>query len=92
MGFEAVDGRQSGGNGLLPSDVHLGGCNGFLHTDSLSRLPRLVGVLGNSVTLMNPHPRLMESVAFVATRRHEHRGMEPKLAKLTRIGNEGGVA
>lgn len=81
VGFGAVASRQSSKKGLLPSTRHLAGVNGVIHSLSVSRLPRLVGMLGKSVTLINPHPLLPGCLPLCSRGRFHHRRMHPKVAK-----------
>lgn len=80
VGFGDVASRQSTRNGLLPSTGQLARINGFIHTADVSRLPRLVGILGKSVTLVNPEPLLPRCLPLCSGRRTHQRRIHPKVA------------
>lgn len=81
VGFGAVASRHSTRKGLLSSSEQLAGVNGFIHSASVSRLPRLVGILGNSVSLVKPHPLLPRCLSLCGDRRTHHRRIHPNVAK-----------
>lgn len=86
-----------GGNTELTSgrSSHVAPMNRILEGLRLSRLPRLFGMFGKSVSLMNPHPRHRDVVLRCRGRLPRfccHLGIGTNLAKCTRICNGCGAA
>lgn len=81
VGFGAVSSRCASSGGLLDSSRHVAVVKGFLHLASVSRLPRLVGILGKSVSVVKPHPLLIRCLPLCGGRRTHERRVHPKVAK-----------
>ncbi len=77
------------------SSSHVAHVKRFVEGFEVSRLPRLVGMVGNRVDVMNPHPRVVRGIIGCAGRLprftcHRHTGTN--LANVTRVCNGCGAS